>query len=70
MADSAQPVNLLVDWIFLDLPYIAYARVGENFHIGYAKDYPFIELECFADNPVVKLKEAETILIVNKYKFC
>ena len=41
------------------------SRVGENFHIGYVEDYPFIELGCFEDNPVVKLKAAEIILIVN-----
>ncbi|GFS62922.1 CCHC-type domain-containing protein [Nephila pilipes] len=40
--DSTQPVDLIVGRPFLDLSYIAYARVGEKLHIGYAKDYPFI----------------------------
>jgi len=63
--DSAQPVDLLVGRTFLDLPYIAYARVGDNLHIGYAKDYPFIELDCVEENSCIKLKADETTKIIN-----
>lgn len=65
VSDVAQPVDLLVGRTFLDLPYIAYARVGENLHIGYAEDYPFINLECNEGNTKVKIKATETVQIVD-----
>ncbi|GFT32200.1 uncharacterized protein NPIL_640641 [Nephila pilipes] len=62
--DSTQPVDLIVGHPFLDLSYIAYARVGENLHIGYAKDYPFINLDCIEEAPRIGLKATETTQIL------
>ncbi|GFU25807.1 CCHC-type domain-containing protein [Nephila pilipes] len=36
--DSTQPIDLLVGRPFLDLPHIAYTRIGEEFRIGYVEE--------------------------------
>ncbi|GFU24058.1 hypothetical protein NPIL_585121 [Nephila pilipes] len=38
LSDSTQPVDLLVGRPFLDLPHIAYARIGAELRIGYVKE--------------------------------
>lgn len=47
------------------MSYVAYTRVAKNLHIRYAKDYPFIQLECIEKTPKIKLKATETVQIVN-----
>ncbi len=39
--DNAQPVDFIIGRTWLDLPYIAYARIGKGFHIGYREEEPF-----------------------------
>ncbi|GFU32379.1 uncharacterized protein NPIL_83911 [Nephila pilipes] len=36
--DSTQPIDLLIGRPFLDLPHIAYARIGEELRIGCVKE--------------------------------
>ncbi|GBO16207.1 Retrovirus-related Pol polyprotein from transposon 17.6 [Araneus ventricosus] len=39
--DEAQPVDLIIGRTWLDLPHIAYTRIGDRVHIGYREDEPF-----------------------------
>ncbi|GBN32768.1 hypothetical protein AVEN_58865-1 [Araneus ventricosus] len=39
--DEAQPVDLIIGRTWLDLPHIAYTRIGNRVHIGYREDEPF-----------------------------
>ncbi|GFS95918.1 hypothetical protein NPIL_109611 [Nephila pilipes] len=41
--DSTQPVYLLVGRPVLDISSVAYTRVGEELHIGFEKNYPFLK---------------------------
>ncbi|KFM72496.1 Retrovirus-related Pol polyprotein from transposon 17.6, partial [Stegodyphus mimosarum] len=43
--DNAQPVDLIIGRTWLDLPYIAYVRIGKRFHFGYREDELFSNLE-------------------------
>ncbi|GFU41751.1 hypothetical protein NPIL_631061 [Nephila pilipes] len=58
--DSTQPVDLLVGGPFLDLPHVAYARIGEELRIGYVKDYQFLNLHIVKATPCIESKAAET----------
>ncbi|GBM21953.1 hypothetical protein AVEN_187951-1 [Araneus ventricosus] len=39
--DEAQPVDLIIGRTWLDLPHIAYIRIGNRVHIGYREYEPF-----------------------------
>ncbi|GFS62098.1 retrovirus-related Pol polyprotein from transposon 17.6 [Nephila pilipes] len=58
--DSKQPVVLLVGHPFLDLPYVAYARVDEELHIGYKEDNLLINFDCTKGTPCIESKAVET----------
>ncbi|GFT95030.1 hypothetical protein NPIL_613871 [Nephila pilipes] len=59
--DSTQPGNLLAGHLFLDLPHIAYSRIGEELRIGYLKDKPFLNLSSVKATPYIESKAAETV---------
>ncbi|GBM35076.1 hypothetical protein AVEN_203238-1 [Araneus ventricosus] len=39
--DNAQSVDLIIGRTWLDLPHIAYTKIGERVHIGYQEDELF-----------------------------
>ncbi|GBM30432.1 hypothetical protein AVEN_109542-1 [Araneus ventricosus] len=41
VTDEAQPVDLIIGRTWLDLPHIAYTRIGKRIYIGYREDEPF-----------------------------
>ena len=43
--DKAQPVEILIGRTWTELPSIAFAKVGDQFKIGYRNDYPFTNIE-------------------------
>ncbi|GFT66292.1 hypothetical protein NPIL_670211 [Nephila pilipes] len=58
--DSTLSVDLLVGRLILDLPHIAYARIGEKLRIGNMKDYPFLNLNSVKATPCIESEAAET----------
>ncbi|XP_035218711.1 uncharacterized protein LOC118191955 [Stegodyphus dumicola] len=43
--DNAQPVDLIIGRTWLDLPHIAYVRIGKRFHFAYREDELFSNLQ-------------------------
>ncbi|GBM07784.1 hypothetical protein AVEN_33080-1 [Araneus ventricosus] len=39
--DEVQPLDIIIGRTWLDLPHIAYTRIGNRVHIGYREDEPF-----------------------------
>ncbi|GBO44171.1 Retrovirus-related Pol polyprotein from transposon 412 [Araneus ventricosus] len=58
--DEAQPVDLIIGRTWLDLPHIAYTRIGDRVHIGYCEDEPFRNFPIDENISRICLKALET----------
>ncbi|GBM98892.1 hypothetical protein AVEN_173192-1, partial [Araneus ventricosus] len=58
--DDAQSVDLIIGWTWLDLPHIAYTKIGEKVHIGYREDELFRNFPIDEKVNPVCLKRLET----------
>ncbi|GBL72589.1 hypothetical protein AVEN_127856-1 [Araneus ventricosus] len=58
--DDAQSVDLIIGRTWLDLPYIAYTKLGESVHIGYREDELFRNFPIDEKINPVCLKRLET----------
>ncbi|GBM41910.1 hypothetical protein AVEN_41997-1 [Araneus ventricosus] len=58
--DDAQPVDLIIGRTWLDLPHIAYRKIGKRLHIGYREDELFRNLPIDEKVNQVYIKPFET----------
>ncbi|GBM71464.1 hypothetical protein AVEN_273932-1 [Araneus ventricosus] len=59
--DDVASVDLIIGRTWLDLPHIAYTKIGERFHIGYRKDELFRNFPIDEKVNPVYLKRLETV---------
>ncbi|UYV69772.1 hypothetical protein LAZ67_7000699, partial [Cordylochernes scorpioides] len=59
--DDAQPYDLLIGRTWTDLPYVSFARIGKELHIGYSTEFPFANLQEEIKSRRVKLRATETV---------
>jgi hypothetical protein len=61
--NNAQSYDLIIGRTWLDLPYVAYARVGDYFHIGYSDKEPFSAIKSILGESKIKFKASTAIKI-------
>ncbi|UYV74594.1 hypothetical protein LAZ67_12000217 [Cordylochernes scorpioides] len=59
--DDAQPYDLLIGRTWTDLPYVSFARIGKNLHIGYSSEFPFANLQEEIKSRRIELRATETV---------
>ncbi|UYV81430.1 hypothetical protein LAZ67_20001172 [Cordylochernes scorpioides] len=59
--DDAQPYDLLIGRTWTDLPYVSFARIGKNLHIGYSSEFPFTNLQEEIKSRRIELRATETV---------
>ncbi|UYV67773.1 hypothetical protein LAZ67_5001955 [Cordylochernes scorpioides] len=59
--DDAQPYDLLIGRTWTDLPYVSFARIGKNLHIGYSSEFPFANLQEEIKSRRIELRASETV---------
>ncbi|UYV63245.1 hypothetical protein LAZ67_2003535 [Cordylochernes scorpioides] len=59
--DDAQPYDLLIGRTWTDLPYVSFARIGKELHIGYSTEFPFANLQEEIKSRRVELRATETV---------
>ncbi|UYV61064.1 hypothetical protein LAZ67_1003288, partial [Cordylochernes scorpioides] len=59
--DDAQPYDLLIGRTWTDLPYVSFARIGKNLHIGYLSEFPFANLQEEIKSRRIELRATETV---------
>ncbi|UYV81732.1 hypothetical protein LAZ67_20002148, partial [Cordylochernes scorpioides] len=59
--DDAQPYDLLIGRTWTDLPYVSFARIGKNLHIGYSSEFPFTNLQEVIKSRRIELRATETV---------
>ncbi|UYV84191.1 hypothetical protein LAZ67_X001482, partial [Cordylochernes scorpioides] len=59
--DDAQPYDLLIGKTWTDLPYVSFARIGKNLHIGYSSEFPFANLQEGIKSRRIELRATETV---------
>ncbi|GIY78144.1 CCHC-type domain-containing protein [Caerostris darwini] len=68
--DDALPHELLIGRSVLDRENISFARIGNKFHVCYAEDNPFANMECENNSDVKELKtSSKEILERNSVNF-
>ncbi|UYV70924.1 hypothetical protein LAZ67_8001121, partial [Cordylochernes scorpioides] len=58
--DDAQPYELLIGRTWTDLPYVSFARIDKELHIGYSTEFPFANLQEEIKSRRVELRATET----------
>ncbi|UYV75158.1 hypothetical protein LAZ67_12002698 [Cordylochernes scorpioides] len=59
--DDAQPYDLLIGRTWTDLPYVSFARIGKELHIGYSTEFSFANLQEEIKSRRVELRATETV---------
>ncbi|UYV69805.1 hypothetical protein LAZ67_7000807, partial [Cordylochernes scorpioides] len=59
--DDAQPYDLLIGRTWTDLPYVSFARIGKNLHIGFSSEFPFANLQEEIKSRRIELRATETV---------
>ncbi|UYV79514.1 hypothetical protein LAZ67_17002951, partial [Cordylochernes scorpioides] len=59
--DDAQPYDLLIGRTWTDLPYVSFARIGKELHIGYSSEFPFTNLQEEIKSRRIELRATETV---------
>ncbi|UYV62889.1 hypothetical protein LAZ67_2002263 [Cordylochernes scorpioides] len=59
--DDAQPYDLLIGRTWTDLPYVSFARIGKELHIGYSSEFPFANLQEEIKSRRIELRATETV---------
>ncbi|UYV70119.1 hypothetical protein LAZ67_7001862 [Cordylochernes scorpioides] len=59
--DDAQPYDLLIGRTWTDLPYVSFARIGKDLHIGYSSEFPFTNLQEEIKSRRIELRATETV---------
>ncbi|UYV73949.1 hypothetical protein LAZ67_11001566 [Cordylochernes scorpioides] len=59
--DGAQPYDLLIRRTWTDLPYVSFARIGKNLHIGYSSEFPIANLQEEIKSRRIELRATETV---------
>ncbi|UYV70994.1 hypothetical protein LAZ67_8001358, partial [Cordylochernes scorpioides] len=59
--DDAQPYDLLIGRTWTDLPYVSFARISKELHIGYSTEFPFANLQEEIKSRRVELRATETV---------
>ncbi|UYV69407.1 hypothetical protein LAZ67_6003487 [Cordylochernes scorpioides] len=59
--DDAQPYDLLIGRTWTYLPYVSFARIGKELHIGYSTEFPFANLQEEIKSRRVELRATETV---------
>ncbi|UYV61524.1 hypothetical protein LAZ67_1005160 [Cordylochernes scorpioides] len=59
--DDAQPYDLLIGRTWTVLPYVSFARIGKELHIGYSTEFPFANLQEEIKSHRVELRATETV---------
>ncbi|UYV62948.1 hypothetical protein LAZ67_2002587, partial [Cordylochernes scorpioides] len=59
--DDTQPYDLLIGRTWTDLPYVSFARIGKELHIGYSTEFPLANLQEEIKSRGVELRATETV---------